>query len=417
PRRAPPAGTGPGRWSAPGWDGRRPGGRERGPRRWTAVGVGLAAAVLAVAAVLPSDGLTVISPDPSASSSDLPGAGPTARQILLAAATAVAKAPSEGAYWRTRTVTGQLIVAPDRHYLIRRRSSRETWLAQRPGGQSWWIDRYLGARPATPRDEAAWRAAGSPGDWLYPADVRDLGDVRSGEKVDGSPGEPTVSRLRGKWKGSGGLLTKDLLTWAELRAVPSGPEELRAYLEARIVRYAEKYGGMDLEREMETRLQGSCMEILSGLPVSSEVRASAYQILASLPGMRAEGEVTDPLGRTGQALSYGVDRRGGEAGGGRFVIDPDSGLPLAEETRSVGRLADDRTVEVGSFTAYEEIGWTDEEPDLPDLKEPSSEEPVPAGSGPEGPDLDKQDLERPDPEGAGPDRSGPEGSPLSVERE
>ncbi|MFF5204867.1 CU044_5270 family protein [Streptosporangium sp. NPDC000396] len=376
-------GTGPGQRTVPGRGDRRPGGwsrregRGRGPGRWAIVGGGLAgtaaAAILIVTTMVPSDGLIIISPDPGASASSVPSTRSTARQILLAAATAVAKTPAEGAYWHTRTVTGQRTVEPGRRYVIQRGSSRETWLAQRPGDQSWWVQQYLGAKPATPQDEAAWRAAGSPGSWRYVM-----------EEVESSPRKPVVSRLRGRWTGSGGNLSKEPVSWAELRAMPGDPEELRAYLESRITKVMERYPEVNLEREMESRLQGSCMEILSGMPVSPEVRASAYQILASLPGMRAEGEVTDPLGRTGQALSYEMGGRGGRqgrTGDVRFVIDPESGLPLANETKSVGKLADGRAVEVGSFTAYEEIGWTDKKPDL---EESGSAKPGAEESGAEG---------------------------------
>ncbi|MEV0972708.1 hypothetical protein [Microtetraspora glauca] len=305
--------------------------RRRAPRRWLAVGVGLVGA---------------------------------------AAAAAVAKTPAEGAYWRTRTVWGTTFSEPGRRYLIRRSTSHEQWLAQRPGAQSWWIDQYLGARPATPQDETAWREAGSPSSWQYPVNLADLHDVaivNSGEKVESLPGEPVATRLRGGWKGTGGHLTKESMTWAELRAIPSGTQELRAYLEARITRLAKKYPVIDMEQEMERRLQSSCTEILEGLPVSPKVRASAYRILASLPGMRAEGEVTDLLGRTGQALSYHVDSPLGPQDGidVRLVIDPKSGLPLAIGSKSVGRLKDGRSVDIENVTAYEEVGWTDEEPEIP----------------------------------------------------
>ncbi|WP_067184730.1 hypothetical protein [Microtetraspora niveoalba] len=123
----------------------------------------------------------MLSSQPAAPVPLVPGERMTARQILLAAATAVAKAPSDGAYWRTRTVSGQRYVDPEGRYVILRGSSREQWPARRPGGQSWWIDQNLGAKPATPQDEAAWRAAGSP-------------DVK---QVKRAPDEPVGARLKG----------------------------------------------------------------------------------------------------------------------------------------------------------------------------------------------------------------------------
>lgn len=47
------------------------------------------------------------------------------------------------------------------------------------------------------------------------------------------------------------------------------------------------------------------------------------------------------------------------------MIDVASGLPLSREMDGLDRLADGRTYKVASFTAYEQIGWTNDLPDLP----------------------------------------------------
>ncbi|MEU4229218.1 hypothetical protein AB0F17_33410 [Nonomuraea sp. NPDC026600] len=330
----------------------------RGRSRWWApVRNGLigaaSAAALALAVAVPSNSLIDLSPDPVVSAS----APPTARQILLAAAVAMATAPSDGAYWRTRVVTGQLILSPDRQYVIKRQSLREIWLTRTDGQRDRWTGRYLGARPATPQDEAAWRTAGSPGHWQYPADVTGLGRVSPEALVESAPGPPQGGPHRVGWRNADGILTKQLVSWTALSTIPSDPTALRAFLVTHIARENGAYVG----RKMEAELRESCLEIITGLPVSPEVRSSAYQILASMPGMKPEGAVTDPLGRAGQALSYQVmrdDRLSDE----RLVIDAESGLPLATETRIVSRVADGRDVEIGSFIAYQRIGWTDEGP-------------------------------------------------------
>ncbi|MFE0147859.1 CU044_5270 family protein [Nonomuraea sp. NPDC059007] len=315
----------------------------RRPRRWvTPMRTGMVAAALAtalgVAVIMPSDDLVLLTPDPTTAST-----APTARQILLAAATAMARTPSAGDYWRARTVTGKLIVSPDRRYVLRRDSASETWLTRAAGGRSGSFNQYLGARPASEKDKLAWQAAGGPVSWRYPDDVTGMGFIGAGETVQSAPG----ARVGGA--------PKEPVDWDEVGRIPAGAAPLRSYLEAKI--------GAVSPRERDSRLRKSCMEILSGLPVSPEVRASAYQVMASLPGMTAEGEVTDPLGRTGQALRYQVNRPEGQVSDARFVVDPDSGFPLANETKGVGRLADGQSVEVSSFTAYQQIGWTDEEPD------------------------------------------------------
>ncbi|WP_113702865.1 CU044_5270 family protein [Nonomuraea lactucae] len=326
-------------------------------RRWAPLRNGLVgvvvAAGLALAVTLPPGSPLRLSPVPPEPATAEPGA----RQVLLAAASAMARAPSDGAYWRTSVVTGQLILSPDRRYVIKRRSTRETWLTKEYAGRDRWTGRYLGAAPATPQDEAEWRAAGSPANWRYPADVTGLGRVSSRALVESAPGEPRNGPHRVGWRDADGILTKRLVTWEALRAIPADPTRLRAFLVTRIAGENGAYVG----REMEAELRESCLEIISGLPVAPEVRASAYRILASIPGMKAEGRVTDPLGRTGQGLSYRVVREG-RPSDERLVIDPASGLPLAEETTSAGEAVGGRDVRLGSFTAFQEIGWTDEEP-------------------------------------------------------
>ncbi|XVQ86228.1 CU044_5270 family protein [Microbispora siamensis] len=348
---------------------RFPGRRFRGRR--VAVGALLAgsaaATALIVTTALAPDGRVVLTPT-TGTSAGTPAAGTAggaanARRILLAAASAAARTSGEpGAYWRMKTTYIKRFLSPDRRYLLQRGLSEEVWLARDPARQGWRITRPLGVKPATPEDEAAWRDAGSPGVWRYPRDVKGLGDVDPGDEVRSAPEEPIGSRLLGSWIGSPGLLAKQPLTWAELDHVPSGAEKLRDYLEARISRRTKKYHALDPQREMDNRLQGACMEILMGLPVSPEVRASAYRILAELPGITAVGQVTDALGRTGQSLTYQAGEEDTEV---TMVVDPGSGLFLSTETRSAGVEADGRTVAVGTFTAHDDSSWTDEEPDLP----------------------------------------------------
>lgn len=325
-------------------------------RRWSSVGTVLAAAAATVVIVSTVAGLPESMFKAPEQNPREAAAQPSARQVLFAAADAVAKAPASGDYWRIRTITGQRFLSPDRRYAITGSTSHETWLTPRQGAQGRRITQVLGAKPATPQDEMAWREAGAPGSWQYPANVKGLGDVAPSELVLGRQGPPrTVAAGR-----AAGSLTGEEVGWAELATIPSGVQELRTYLEERIKRVGAKYPEADVEKELDDWLHGNCMELLSGLPVSPQVRASAYRILASLPGMRAEGMVTDPLGRTGQALSYRVDNQDD-----RLVIDTASGLPLATEGKRTGSLADGRAVEIGSFTAYEEIGWTDQQPELP----------------------------------------------------
>lgn len=187
--------------------------------------------------------------------------------------------------------------------------------------------------------------------------MRGLGKVSPGALVEATRGESLRGPHRVGWRDADGLLTKQIVTWPALRTIPGDPARLRAFLTERIAKEHGAYIG----RTMEPLLREGCLEIISRLPVAPEVRAAAYEILASIPGMRAEGRVTDPLGRTGEALSYQVVTNGVPSDR-RFVIDTATGLPLAEETRGAGRTADGRDVELGSYTAYQNIGWTDQGP-------------------------------------------------------
>ena len=335
----------------------------RGPVPWLASAATLAAATALVFALVTVPDGQGPAPSPIATS---PGEQASARQILLAAATAAAKAPASGSYWRTTMISGMDAVSPDHGYVIRRTSSKDQWLARSPGGQSWWIDQYLGAKPLTGQDQAAWRKAGSPTRWTFPMDTTGYVGVNSGEVVRAGAEEKEASRLRGKWKNSGGALVKELTSWEEIRRIPSGDRELRAYLERRITARAKGDYGKDPQWR-ERALSGACMEIVFGLPVSPAVRASAFRILAGMPEMKSLGKMKDPLGRMGEAIGYQVDPRPGRPAAYDVVqmIDPLTGLPLAESSTTTVELSGGRTTKATSFVAYQRMGWTDEEPPLP----------------------------------------------------
>ncbi|MEU9831545.1 CU044_5270 family protein [Streptosporangium sp. NPDC048047] len=345
--------------------------RRRHGRRGRRAGIGLSlAAVAAAAAVLVPMGLS------GGGTSVVPHTGTsapattelTARQVLLAAAVAVEKAPASGDYWRIATVDRSTLTDPTRNYVIEKESFSEQWLAERPGLQSWRMRQYLGAKPATPRDEEAWRAAGAPTSWRYPKNmaIEQFAAPSNGRSLEAAAGERTADRLHGRWKGSAGSLMWDLISWQEARAIPGDPERLRAYLAGYIRRQAaDPDYTIDVEKDTPYFLRGLCIQMLTDLPVSPEARASAYRILASLPGIRAEGEVTDPLGRRGQALGYREEAEPGLFTEVRFVVDPGTGLPLAEMRMNTAKGADGQPVELPSSTSYQAIGWTDERPEPP----------------------------------------------------
>ena len=323
-----------------------------------------AAAVAVIAPAMRSDSTISVVPQPTTSVSAT--AEPTARQILLAAAVAMEQAPASGDYWRTATVNQWMLTDPTRSYVLEGRRSLETWLAKRPDLQYWRIWQDLGVKPATPQDEAAWRAAGAPTSWRYPKNMKteNLFSVPS-KPLEAAAGERTAERLY--WKGSAGDMAGDSMSWKEVRAIPSEPDKLRNYLEERITRRltADPDPGTDVEEATAHILLRDCVGIISGLPASPEVRASAYRILASLPGIRAEGEMTDPLGRRGQMLSYQEEIEPGLFAQVQLVVDPSTGLLLAEVRTNTTKLANGRQAELRLSTSFQAIGWTDERPELP----------------------------------------------------
>ncbi|MEU7897402.1 CU044_5270 family protein [Nonomuraea sp. NPDC049152] len=335
--------------------------KRHGPVPWLASAVTLAAATALVVTLVTVPDEQGPTPSPTATS---PGEQASARQILLTAATAAAKAPASGSYWRTTTISGMDAVSPDHGYVIRRTWSKDQWLAHRPGGQSWWIEQYLGAKPLTPQDEAAWSKAGSPTRWVFPMDTTGYVGVNSGEVVQAGAEEKEATRLRGKWKDSGGAIVNPI-SWEEIGHIPSGDRELRAYLERRITAEAKGDHGQGPQSQ-ESALSGACVAIVFGLPVSPAVRASAYRILADMPQMKSLGKMKDPLGRMGEAIGYQVDPRHGRAAYAVVqIIDPSTGLPLARSSTTTVELTGGRTTKATSFVAYQRMGWTDAEPPLP----------------------------------------------------
>ncbi|MFI6920240.1 CU044_5270 family protein [Nonomuraea spiralis] len=325
----------------------RPGARsDRGRRRrWPVVGAslaGAAAAVTVAATLLAPTGQTPSAQEPSAVGPSGRGSSSavvrlSAREILLAAADSVGPASGEGAYWVRSAVNGRFERDPSDRYTLKTTRSVEAWLPNAADRRTWVIRRDLGTVPATPEDEAAWRAAGSPRSWTLPG-------ANPPVKLRTAPGEPDALR-----DDTGKTLTLlgTPMTPTTLKALPTTPEGLRDTLEQIISK------GYGKERvNMDNQLFETGVRLVMNLPTSPEVRAAAYRMLAALPGATAEGEVTDPLGRRGQAVS----RPGGTGEQYRFVVDTTTGQPLALESE----IGQDR-----SYEAIKSTTWTDDEPRLP----------------------------------------------------
>uniref|UniRef100_UPI003F497B39 CU044_5270 family protein n=1 Tax=Nonomuraea bangladeshensis TaxID=404385 RepID=UPI003F497B39 len=311
----------------------------RGRRPAFGLGLTAAAAVAAATLVLVQ---AVQPPVPQATR-------PSAREVLLAAAVSAGQQPADGDWWGIKLIRGVRLREPGDRYTLQVTAAEQTWIQAARRESHWTVEQYLGARPATPPDEQAWRADGSPTVWTY----RDGGVGRAlllgadHERLTAAPGEArSDERADTNWRLMlAGDPPAELTTLEEL--LPTDPERLRTLLQP--------------SRGTPTDLMNNLADLIVHVPVSSRTRAAAYQLMASLPGVTGEGETTDQLGRTGQAITYlrpdtEHPRRQERT---RLIVDPATGAPLALE-----ELTPD-TGEIVEFSAVESITWTDQKPELP----------------------------------------------------
>ncbi|MDR8411881.1 CU044_5270 family protein [Nonomuraea sp. 3-1Str] len=302
--------------------------RGRRAARWSALALGVAGAAAAAIVITHITPASVPAPYGAAVQAD-------GKRFLLVAAGSVAAMPDEGAWWGSTEVHGQQFHEPGGRYVLRESESVETWIPADPEGRTWYRHTPQGIKPATPQDETAWVADGSPTSWTYdkPSETGRSGVVRS---------EPGEQRTWSTEDWDFRILTagKPLTKMSE---VPDTPEGLKALIAA------------DDRTTIDTAAR-----LLFFAPVTSETRAAAYRLLASVPGVTAVGQMTDALGRAGQAIEYESGEfappnyRG--ATRTRLVIDPTSGKPLSIETRSTanGLLL--------TYTAIQDSRWADSNP-------------------------------------------------------
>jgi hypothetical protein len=298
-------------------------GNRLGPRLSVA-GAGLAAAI-AVAALIATSGT---SPGTTgAAGRARPTAGPSARAILLAAAVNAAKAPSAGRYWRVEMVSAQTSAAgPNAHpYAVQQRwAPSVTWDARSPGQRSWTLPStgYTSV-PATRGARAAWQADGAPplpathaaqtAWWQTGAGVGYFGDY-----------SPTLAQFQALPSQSAALaaaVRRAALAQEQMSQVPSG-KEIQSWKES---------GLPTLGQDMF----GVYMQLLKWDPITPQVRAAVFRDLATLPGVRSAGPMSDPLGRPGFGIAMASSQ--GQAGEEEIlVVAPGTGALLADEYVATG---------------------------------------------------------------------------------
>jgi hypothetical protein len=371
-------------------------------RTMMTVGVAFTAAGAAVAVLVsavhgtPRPAATGAATVPATSRAHARTAQPTtARQVLLAAAANVPSAPLTGRYWHFRAMRGLTFPAgtPAHPYDISLAQSLEEWDPSVAGQKAWGISQQLGVVPATPADGVAWRAAGSPTTWSsgkWPPTMNDTrGAIFWARPLTATTTAAPPLVAWGKSDGTVGVVEGNttFLNAAQFRQIPPSPRALTAFL-----RQVYDQTGCSHETgcsPVDQFIWTMSVNLLQD-PVSPEVKSAAFKVMASLPGVRLLGAMTDPLGRHGFGLAVTDDLLGTAHPDPRIhltqaaVIDPATGTLLAVEDvgpmprnvacmtydsagRCVGPSYTGRSYpgQVDAYAAIVSEGWTDTTPTLP----------------------------------------------------
>ncbi|SCL68177.1 hypothetical protein GA0070604_6221 [Micromonospora eburnea] len=291
----------------------------------------------------------------------------TARDVLLVAAERSGAGPTSGGrYWFSDQEHGTVreVGPTNRRYQIVQRQGMRVWDGISPSARSVAFVRDLGAVPFTAADRAAWQADGAPTQWVEPA-PKDIPDAEP-IIIRGTPGPETI-----RWDAArpmppdatGGnvpyFLAGGPISRAELAAVPTEPAALKAWLLNRLK-------ASEVQKASNDALCWSAQDLVVDLPVSPQVRAAAYRMLADLPGVTSLGEATDQRGRAGVAVGFARKGDGGHWGQTRLIIDPRTGQALASESWDLGAgRAPKATGALQSYTLVVSAGFTNDSPPAP----------------------------------------------------
>lgn len=303
------------------------------------------------------------------------GAGPSARQILLTAAQTVGRAavPATGRYWMARTEVGNFRrVGPAKdHYVLLEKVGAQSWAARSGKARSPDLVQALGVQFASAADQAAWRRDGSPTSWAVTQDtgVADPhGDADGFDRgltaARGKAAEFSVTLSGPQFQFSG--LGRQGSTAAQLRALPADPARLKALL---LAGFSPVHQNVSAEAYLF-----EITPTLLTLPVTRAVRSALYRMLAGLPGVQSLGQVRDAGGRQGVAVGFDHSYSGcgdesvlnpnGSVNTNvwtfascvvqqRLVINPQTGLPLAQELRYVKLPAGQEWSAPGGLFSYQ----------------------------------------------------------------
>jgi hypothetical protein len=255
-----------------------------------------------------------------------------------------------GRFYRVRSLqvtTGTRVGRP--RYTLERRSITESWMPMKPGVESWFGWVRLGYRPATPADEAMWRAQGSPRTWLPHPD----------ELISSSDGMPVVNKMSFRDVPPGYFLTGDKpLSAQQIAALPTDPAKL-----SKVLAQGTLPGATADDRSYA--IFSAAGRLLFETPSPPKLRGAALRVLAALPGTRIRTGVKDPIGRVGTEVTITADLSKASGSktflfgrGSSFIIDAATGRLLSSD---LGGPKNNSTVVL-------ESGWTDDKPVPPSAK-------------------------------------------------
>ena len=188
---------------------------------------------------------------------------------------------------------------------------------------------------ATPADKAAWQAAGSP-------------------PLTGPSGRPGVAQVTTNYADfpeHWGYGVTHNLTLAQVGKLPATPSALDAVLRQMWNTEPDRAGVTGSDNPTYGQyVFGWATQLLPG-PATSGTKAALYQLLASQPGLTIAQGVTDPMGRTGTAVSAGT------AGSETLVIDPATAAVL-DDTIHPAQV--ESPIPADGTTAYLAMGWTNQ---------------------------------------------------------
>ncbi|MEV0194911.1 CU044_5270 family protein [Nonomuraea sp. NPDC050691] len=289
---------------------------------------------------------------------------PKPNQALYDLADRIEKLPApSGAYWRHVTIYGAYGRADG--FTYRATTRLEVWQSRDPADPRLMMTWYgPAARPATPADERAWRAVGSP---------RRIKPCGKGERCGYVTFTDQPQQCAYSWDPTGGGTLGNhsvgTITMAELATFPTDQNALSDKLRT----YHQIWYRNGFKQSFEEFLP-TAASLLSE-PLRPDQRAALIRLLAGLRSTKVAGTVTDPLGRPALSVDLGVSAGTYSFPGEprtevpveqRTLLDPGTGATLGTVIHA-GRTAAWATK--GDLVAYNatapESGWTTQRPAPP----------------------------------------------------